>query len=37
MELGIQLWLSAIQRVFCNVAINLHDANFLQYSRRVLL
>jgi len=25
------------RRAFCNVAVHLHDTNFLQYSRRVLL
>ena len=34
---GIPLWLSVIWRAFCNVAVHLHDTNFLQYSRRVLL
>jgi len=34
---GIPLWLSVIQRAFCNVAVHLHDTNFLQYFRRVLL
>jgi len=31
------LWLYAIRRAFCNVAVHLHGTNFLQYSRRVFL
>jgi len=33
----IPLWLSVIRRAFCNVAVHLHDTNFLQYCRQVLL